>query len=493
VILAALARALTRWTGKAQHLVELEGHGRDAPFDDLDSSRCVGWFTRLYPMLLTAAESAADTVQNVKRYRENMPDAGLGYGVLRELAPLPLRTRMRKLPRPRIVFNYLGQFDGAFEADGLLVPAAESAGDEVSSRSANTSWLQFDAQVYQERFECTLQYDTSRFLAPDMQALVAAFAQELSALAQQAGKLASSFAVATASPRDGREADDMALKPRQYSGSPVIQLASGNVAAPLFCLHPAGGVVFDYHILAKRLAGRRSVYGIQCRTLIDPSWLDSSMEDMASAYMRLIVETQPDGPYYLLGWSFGADLAIETAYMLEQTGRRVTFLGLVDRLVQDDPYINAEQDADNDVLSMACNLLAARYPSFTRKELLLDAYGRRKRGEDDREIVRVLVGKVTGASPDAQDSFDLEGLFVMHDVLRNMFRISEGFALKALHVAPHCWWSSDAQATRASAIRALEQGLGQPSAAAFDVSSNHMQIVYDADFVESLATVLLDL
>jgi thioesterase domain-containing protein len=195
----------------------------------------------------------------------------------------------------------------------------------------------------------------------------------------------------------------------------------------------------------------------------------------------------------LLGWSFGADLAIETAYMLEQTGRRVVFLGLVDRLVQDDAETNAAQDEENDVLNMACNLLAARYSSFTRKELLLDAHGRRKRGEDDREIVRALVGKVTGASADAQDHFDLKGLFVMHDVLRNMFRLSEGFALKKLHVAPHCWWSSDSQPTRAEAIRSVEEGLGQKSAAAFDIASNHMQIVYDQGFIDSLAEVLSNL
>jgi len=489
VLLAALAGALQKWTGRSTHLVELEGHGRDAPFADLDTSRCVGWFTRLYPMLLTAADGSAATVQNIKRYRESMPDAGLGYGLLRELAPEPLRSRMRQLPRPHIVFNYLGQFDGTFEADGLLQPAPESAGDEVSPRAASTNWLQLDAQVYGGRFECTLQYDTSRFAHNTMTALLHAYRRELSALAQQAGKLATPYTVATAAPSDGREADDMALKPRQYSGSPVIQLASGS-QAPLFCLHPAGGVVFDYQILAKRLAGARSVYGIQCRTLLDPTWLDSSIEDMASAYMRLIVATQPEGPYHLLGWSFGADLAIETAYMLEQTGRRVAFLGLVDRLVQDDAETNAAQDEENDVLNMACNLLAARYSSFTRKELLLEAHGRRKRGEDDRAIVRVLVGKVTGASPDAQDSFDLDGLFVMHDVLRNMFRLSEGFALKQLDVAPHCWWSSDTQPTREDAIRAVEQGLNQKSAAAIDVPSNHMQIVYDKHFVDTLADVL---
>jgi thioesterase domain-containing protein len=282
----------------------------------------------------------------------------------------------------------------------------------------------------------------------------------------------------------------MALKPRQYSASPVVQLASGNLAPPLFCLHPAGGVVFDYHILAKRVAGRRSVYGIQCRTLIDPDFRDDSIEDMAAAYARLIVMAQPSGPYHLLGWSFGADLAIETAYVLEQTGHRVAFLGLVDRLIQDDPAIAAEQEAENDLLNMACNLLAARYPHVTRKELLLEAHGSRRRGVPDREIVRGLVGRVTGASADAQEEFDLDGLFVMHDVLRNMFRIAEQFALKQLHVAPHCWWSTDARSSKERGERELEQGLGQRIAAAFDVNANHLQIVYDDQFVETLGRVL---
>jgi amino acid adenylation domain-containing protein/non-ribosomal peptide synthase protein (TIGR01720 family) len=491
VILAGLARALTHWTGRAAHSVELESHGRDASFEDVDATRCVGWFTTTYPLRLEAAASSGETVGNIKRHREALPDAGIGYGVLRELAPEPLRARMRRLARPRITFNYLGQFDASFEEDALLSPASEASGDEASAAAAAVNWLQIDAQVFRERFECTLQFQRERFASADMSALMQTFRNELQALAEQASKLSAHVELATSDiPRDGREADDMALKPRQYSASPVVQLASGQLAPPLFCLHPAGGVVFDYHILAKRVAGRRNVYGIQCRTLIDPSFRDDSIEDMAGAYARLITQTQPEGPYYLLGWSFGADLAIETAYVLEQMGQRVAFLGLVDRLIQDDPVIAAEQEAENDLLNMACNLLAARYPTFSRKELLLEAHGGRKRGVPDREIVRGLVGRVTGASADAQEEFDLEGLFVMHDVLRNMFRISEQFALKQLHVAPHCWWSADAQASKARGVAELEQGLGQVSAAAIDVESNHLQIVYDARFVETLGEVL---
>src|SRR5262249_29152765 len=152
-----------------------------------------------------------------------------------------------------------------------------------------------------------------------------------------------------------------------------------------------------------------------------------------------------------------------------------------------------EAEADADVLGMACNLLAARYPSFTRKELLLEAHAMRKRGEADGDVVRALVGKVTGSSAAAQEGFDLEGLLVMHGVLQNMYRVSERFALKRLDVAPHCWWSSDSQATKAALVRTLEAGIGQRCALSADVASNHLQIVYDRSFIDSLESALRDL
>jgi hypothetical protein len=40
---------LCRWTGDEQVLVQLEGHGRDGLFDDMDLTRSVGWFTNAYP------------------------------------------------------------------------------------------------------------------------------------------------------------------------------------------------------------------------------------------------------------------------------------------------------------------------------------------------------------------------------------------------------------------------------------------------------------
>ena len=51
LLLSALARAWQRWSGQDDLLVDLEGHGREDKFADLDVSRTVGWFTSIYPGL----------------------------------------------------------------------------------------------------------------------------------------------------------------------------------------------------------------------------------------------------------------------------------------------------------------------------------------------------------------------------------------------------------------------------------------------------------
>ncbi|OXH81810.1 hypothetical protein CA830_39560, partial [Burkholderia multivorans] len=52
LLCAALAIALAGSRGASSCRVELEGHGREALFDDADASRTVGWLTSHYPVAL---------------------------------------------------------------------------------------------------------------------------------------------------------------------------------------------------------------------------------------------------------------------------------------------------------------------------------------------------------------------------------------------------------------------------------------------------------
>ncbi|MGX7824530.1 amino acid adenylation domain-containing protein [Actinokineospora sp. 24-640] len=109
VLLTGLALAVSRWRGGGSVLIDLEGHGREQIADDIDLSRTVGWFTSQYPVRLDPGTGTVDAaLKRVKEQLRAIPDKGLGYGILRYLARVPLPERA-----PQIGFNYLGRVDAA--------------------------------------------------------------------------------------------------------------------------------------------------------------------------------------------------------------------------------------------------------------------------------------------------------------------------------------------------------------------------------------------
>jgi pristinamycin I synthase-3/4 len=72
------------------------------------------------------------------------------------------------------------------------------------------------------------------------------------------------------------------------------------------------------------------VYALQARGLTDPAAAPGSVEEMAADYLDVIRTVQPDGPYHLLGWSFGAVVAHAMAVRLRSSGADVGLLALLD-------------------------------------------------------------------------------------------------------------------------------------------------------------------
>ncbi|MFJ3789523.1 amino acid adenylation domain-containing protein [Kitasatospora sp. NPDC090091] len=98
--------------------------------------------------------------------------------------------------------------------------------------------------------------------------------------------------------------------------------------APLFCVHPAAGISWVYSGLLRHLGADRPVYGLQARGLHGGSPAD--VAEIAEDYVRQIRAVQPDGPYHLLGWSFGAVVAQAMAVRLQAEGGEVALLALLD-------------------------------------------------------------------------------------------------------------------------------------------------------------------
>ncbi|MEU7056132.1 SDR family NAD(P)-dependent oxidoreductase [Streptomyces sp. NPDC046197] len=111
----------------------------------------------------------------------------------------------------------------------------------------------------------------------------------------------------------------------------------GSSKPPLFTFHPAGGPTSVYQPLTLLLPRDQAVYGLERLETVD------TMEEKAARYLSFIRKIQPQGPYRLLGWSFGGCLAYETAQQLTEAGQSVAFLGLIDTILPAAlPGVNAQ-------------------------------------------------------------------------------------------------------------------------------------------------------
>ncbi|GAB7185303.1 amino acid adenylation domain-containing protein [Kitasatospora sp. Ki12] len=108
----------------------------------------------------------------------------------------------------------------------------------------------------------------------------------------------------------------------------LLPLRTGGDRAPLFCVHPAAGISWVYSGLLRHLGPDQPVYGLQARGLRGGA--PASVAEIAEDYVRQIRAVRPDGPYHLLGWSFGAVVAQEMAVRLRAEGAEVGLLALLD-------------------------------------------------------------------------------------------------------------------------------------------------------------------
>ena len=144
VLLTGLAVAIAHWCRRRGRgsgpavLVDVEGHGREEVFADVDLSRTVGWFTSLFPLrldlggldleeALAGGPALGRVLKSIKEQLHALPDNGLGYGVLRYLNP-QTGGELASLAAPQIGFNYLGRFAAAAGADWGAAPETVGLG-----------------------------------------------------------------------------------------------------------------------------------------------------------------------------------------------------------------------------------------------------------------------------------------------------------------------------------------------------------------------------
>ncbi|MFF9780498.1 amino acid adenylation domain-containing protein [Streptomyces sp. NPDC013978] len=141
---------------------------------------------------------------------------------------------------------------------------------------------------------------------------------------------------------------------RQDPFGVVLPLRAGGSGTPMFCVHPAGGFGWIYSGLLRHLDREQPLYALQARGLSQEEPLPADIDAMARDYAEQIRKTVPDGPYEILGWSFGGLVAHAVATRLQADGAEVSLLAVLDGYP--DAYDGTEHEVgEEQVLAILLN------------------------------------------------------------------------------------------------------------------------------------------
>lgn len=115
-----------------------------------------------------------------------------------------------------------------------------------------------------------------------------------------------------------------------HQWSSLVPIQPRGNRPPFFCVHGVGGNVLNFRELAQLMSPDHPFYGLQAQGLDGERPCFSRVEDMAGHYLKELRAIQPEGPYFIGGYSFGGLVAYEMAQQLRANGELVSLLALLD-------------------------------------------------------------------------------------------------------------------------------------------------------------------
>lgn len=183
ILIVALLRTFYNDYGQSRLYLHMEGHGRENITEEIDISRTLGWFTTLYPFQISVSNPShiGETIKSVKEQIRKVPHNGIGFGLLKYLSDDPeIKQKLSQIPKPPLVFNYLGQFNQMSDEQGpFAVRPAEESGHERAQENQRDHLLDFSANIRDGQFNLTITYSAERFKAETIDKIANAFIAEL--------------------------------------------------------------------------------------------------------------------------------------------------------------------------------------------------------------------------------------------------------------------------------------------------------------------------
>jgi len=199
--------------------------------------------------------------------------------------------------------------------------------------------------------------------------------------------------------------------------SSLVPIQPGGNKRPLFLVHPAGGHVFPFVVLAQQLGPDQPCYGLQARGVEHGQEPHTRIEDMAAYYIEAIQSVQSEGPYLLGGWSMGGEIAFEMAQQLHARGQSVALLALLDARIPSSAKNVADEDFEAILMADVVRYFGLS-ADFSESLALIPR---------DKLLARVLEqGKVAGLIPTDIEASQAHRLI---ELCKSDFRASRNYVL----------------------------------------------------------------
>jgi thioesterase domain-containing protein len=116
-----------------------------------------------------------------------------------------------------------------------------------------------------------------------------------------------------------------------HQSNPLVPLhAPHSIECPVFCVPGAGASVTSFVEFVNALEGKWPIYGLQPRGIDIAEQPHKSVEDAALYNLHALARFNLTRPIHLLGHSYGGLVAFDMALRLQEQGRRVASLTLID-------------------------------------------------------------------------------------------------------------------------------------------------------------------
>lgn len=189
VLLAALVISLKKWTQESRFKIELESHGRQPIFEDVDLSSTVGCFTAIYPLIIASPNTdIADNINLVKSLNRSLPEHGISHGLLHYVNDAS-RSALHDSNPPEILFNYLGQFDQLIENQSLFSLAGFVNKSSRAPVDQRTHIFEINSYVYQGKYQLCWTYSSQMYKEESIATLANCYMDVLREIIQQCSSL----------------------------------------------------------------------------------------------------------------------------------------------------------------------------------------------------------------------------------------------------------------------------------------------------------------